>query len=143
MSPQKSCVPNPATAAARSRGTARARGTARETGRCKRRAHPAAGDEDDARAKRLDVVHVVRRQDHRDPALAVEPLDEAPHRELRDGVEADRGLVEEEQVGRVERRRTCAMRSRGGAPRARPALGHPVRLAEVLDDDQRHAQSRM
>jgi hypothetical protein len=65
----------------------------------------AAADHDHALAQRLDVVHVVRRQDHGHAALAIEPLDERPHRELGHGVEADRGLVEKQQVGRVHERR--------------------------------------
>ena len=65
----------------------------------------AVADHDHARAQRLDVVHVVRREDHRHAALAVEPLDEVADRELRDGVEADRRLVEEQDRRRVEQRR--------------------------------------
>jgi hypothetical protein len=49
-------------------------------------------DDDHALGERLDVVHVVRRQDHRDTALAIELLHEVAHGELGDGIEADRRL---------------------------------------------------
>ena len=55
-------------------------------------------DDDHALGERLDVVHVVRGEDHRHAALAVERLHEVAHGELGDGIEADRPLVEEKHA---------------------------------------------
>src|SRR5918999_1912700 len=46
-------------------------------------------DDDHALGERLDVVHVVRGEDHRYAALAIERLHEVAHGELGDGIEAD------------------------------------------------------
>src|ERR687888_132363 len=56
-------------------------------------------------AKPLDVAQVVRRQQHGDAALAVDLDEEVADALLRDDVEADRRLVEEEELGLVQHRR--------------------------------------
>ena len=59
-------------------------------------------DDDDALGQRLDVVHVVRRQQHGHALLAVEPPHELAHGELRGRIEADGRLVEEQDRGIVQ-----------------------------------------
>ena len=61
-------------------------------------------DDDDAPAERLDVGQVVGRQEHRRAVAPVDLLQELAHVGLRDDVEADRRLVEEEQGRTVEQR---------------------------------------
>ncbi len=62
-------------------------------------------DDDDAAAEGLDVVHIVGGEDDGDAALAVQSQDEIAHGELGDGIEADGGLVEEQDGRGVEQRR--------------------------------------
>ena len=56
-------------------------------------------------AEPLDVAEVVRRQEHRHAALTVDLDEEVAHALLRHDVEADRRLVEEEQLRLVQHRR--------------------------------------
>jgi hypothetical protein len=58
------------------------------------RKHTPVPDHDDAIGQRVDVVHVVRREEDGDTSLAVKAFDESPHRRLGRGVESDRRLVE-------------------------------------------------
>ena len=62
----------------------------------------ALADDDDALGQRLDVVHVVGRQQHGHALLAVEPPHEVAHRELRRRIEPDGRLVEEQDRGIVQ-----------------------------------------
>ena len=62
-------------------------------------------DHEQPLAQPLDVAEVVRRQDDRDAVLAVDLDQEVADPLLRDDVEADRRLVEEQQLGAVEHRR--------------------------------------
>ena len=62
-------------------------------------------DDDDALGQRLDVVHVVGREQHRHALLAVEPSHEVAHGELGRRVETDGRLVEEQDRGIVQQRR--------------------------------------
>ncbi len=55
-------------------------------------------------AEPLDVAEVVRRQHHGHAALAVDLDEELAHALLGDDVEADRRLVEEEDLGVVQHR---------------------------------------
>jgi hypothetical protein len=59
-------------------------------------------DEHYAVAESLDVVHVVGGQDDRNAAFAVEAPDKVPKGELGHGVQADGGLVQEQDRGGVE-----------------------------------------
>ena len=61
-------------------------------------------DHEQAVAEPLDVAQVVCREQHRDAVLAVDLDEEVTHPLLRDDVEADRRLVEKEQLGLVEHR---------------------------------------
>ena len=65
----------------------------------------ALADDDDALGQRLDVVHVVGREQHGHALLAVEPPHELAHGELRRRIEADRRLVEEQDRGIVQQGR--------------------------------------
>ena len=65
---------------------------------------PPAVDDDDARAERGDVVHVVAREEDRRAEALVVRADEAAHRRLHRHVEPDRRLVEEEHLRAVEER---------------------------------------
>src|SRR3954454_5002445 len=66
---------------------------------------PALVDDDDPLADVLDVSEVVRRQHHRRAALGDELADELAHAILHGDVEADRRLVEVEDLRVVEERR--------------------------------------
>ena len=77
-------------------------------------------DDDDALAERLDVGQVVRRQEHRRALLPVDLLQELAHVRLGDDVEADGGLVQEEQGRPVEQGR-------------REVAAHPLAQRELAD----------
>ena len=62
-------------------------------------------DHEQSVAQPLDVAEVVRGEHHRDAVLAVDLDEEVAHTLLRDDVEPDRRLVEEQQLGAVEHRR--------------------------------------
>ena len=71
---------------------------------------PPAVDDDDTRAERRHVLHVMAREDDRGPEALVVRANEPPHRRLHRHVEPDRRLVEEEHAGAVkERRRELAL----------------------------------
>jgi hypothetical protein len=61
-------------------------------------------DDDHAWAERLDVAHVVAGEDGGDLLIAIVVAEEIADALLRRDVEADGGLVEEENFGRVEER---------------------------------------
>ena len=61
-------------------------------------------DDDHAPAERLDVGEVVGREQHGRAVAAVDVLEELPHVGLRDDVQSDRRLVEEEQGRPVQER---------------------------------------
>ena len=67
--------------------------------------HPAVVDDQDAPAQSLDVVEVVGRQQHRDALLGVQRGQELPHLGLADHIEADRGLVQVEDLRIVQQGR--------------------------------------
>ena len=62
-------------------------------------------DDDDPLRQRLDVVHVVGGEQDGDAALAVQALDHLAHGELRRRVQADGGLIEEEDRRLVQQGR--------------------------------------
>ena len=64
----------------------------------------AVRDDQHPRAERLDVAHVVARQEHRHPAPGVVVAQAFLDRHLRHHVEADRRLVEQEQLRLVQQR---------------------------------------
>ena len=66
--------------------------------------HAPVVDHEQPRAQPLDVVEVVRRQQHGHAALGVDLGEELPHSLLRHDVEADRRLVEEEDLRVVQHR---------------------------------------
>ena len=55
-------------------------------------------DDRDAVAQLVGFVHVVRRDEHRQVALRLDPLQHLPHGDARDRIEAGRRLVEEEDA---------------------------------------------
>ena len=63
---------------------------------------PPVVDDDDALAQRLDVGHVVAREQNRGPETRVVVGDEHPDALLHRDVEADRRLVEEEHLRPME-----------------------------------------
>ena len=65
--------------------------------------HASLADHHHPPAELFDVVHVVRREDDGHPVLGVQALDEVAHRELGDGVEPDRRLVEDGIIHMKER----------------------------------------
>ena len=92
------------------------------------RENPALVDEDHAGAERLDIVHVVRGQDHGDAAFPIQPADEVAHREFGHGIQTDRGFVEEEDRRRMqERGRQIASHSLAQArPKVDPCADHQL-----------------
>ena len=62
-------------------------------------------DDDDAPGQRLDVVHVMRGQQHRGAAFAVGAQHELAHGQLGGCVQADGGLVQEQDLGLVQQGR--------------------------------------
>ena len=62
----------------------------------------ALADDDDPFRQRLDVVHVVGREQHGHVLLAVETLHEIANGKLRRRIEADRRFVEEQDLGIME-----------------------------------------
>src|SRR5205085_1943164 len=62
-------------------------------------------DHEQAVAQTLDVAEVVRREHDRDAVIAVYLDQEVAHALFRDDIEADRRLVEEQQLGAVQHRR--------------------------------------
>jgi hypothetical protein len=88
-------------------------------------------DHDHALGERLDVVHVVRREDDRDAVLAVQRLHEVAHGKLRDGVEADRRLVQKQHAWLVQH----ARRDLAAHPLAEGELTHR-RVEECLEVEQ-------
>ena len=66
---------------------------------------PPVSDHHHPVAQGLDVVHVVGGQHDGDAPFPVQPLDEIPHGELGNGVQADSRLVQEEHRRRVQQGR--------------------------------------
>ena len=88
--------------------------------------HPAVADDDHALGEGLDVVHVVRRQQHGNAALAIGRLNELAHRKLGRRVQPDGRLVQKQDArargaARPRSRRACAGRARVGARAGRGA----------------------
>src|SRR5213594_2265557 len=92
-------------------------------------------DEGDLVAELVGLAHVVGRQHDRDPLLAAEARDVGAHARGDVGIEAERGLVEKEQLGLVDERlgQRDALLEPGRQVRVR---GAPVRL-ELAQLDQR------
>src|SRR6185369_17272598 len=62
-------------------------------------------DHDDTLGQRLDIVHVVRRENHRHASIAIQRSHKIANGQLRYGIETDRRLVEEEQPRTVKHAR--------------------------------------
>src|SRR4029077_6035285 len=79
-------------------------GGGQDVARLPLREHAAAPDQDQLRAQRRRQVQIVRRDDHRRSALAVQLDEERRNLELESDVEGGRRLVEQEDVGRLRQR---------------------------------------
>ena len=94
-------------------------------------------DDDGPPADLLDVPGVVRGEEDRGPLLFVHPADEVADRLLHDHVEADRRLVEEQHLGRVQERggdlAAHALAERELAHRRAQVFPDPERLDEQVD----------
>ena len=79
--------------------------TTAQRGECAVVDHAAVVDQHHARAQALDIGQVMRRQDHRHAALAVDIGQKMANALLGDDVKADRGLVKEKEPRLVQQRR--------------------------------------